>query len=222
VQHADSFREFYVYLHCKPDGTPFYVGKATVNPKNRSRRTHMFSHRSGAHKSIVGLYGASQIKVFVFPCASEKEALADERQHIAQLRKDGAPLVNITSGGQGMCGTKQSPETLAKLSLSRTGRKISEETRARLSIAQKARTDRKPRTAEHTAKIVASRTGKKQGPHSAEHRARLSAAHKGKIGHIPNAETRRKMSEALRGRVMPAGALQKAWVTRRANAQKGN
>lgn len=214
-----SAREFYTYLHCKPNGDPFYVGKATVNPVHRSRRTHMLTERSAKHKQVVAEFGAKNILIFVFPCATNEEALADERQHIAQLRAEGYPLVNITSGGQGMCGTKQSPETLAKLSAIRKGRKASPETRAKLSAINRGR-KLGPQSPEHTAKVAASRRGKKQGPHSPEHRAKLSAAHMGKRGHIPNEETRRKMSEAQRGRKMPIGALQRAWETRRANALK--
>lgn len=204
------------YIHCKPNGDPFYVGKATIDAKHRNNRPFMFSHRNPMHKKIVAKYGAKSIQVFLFMCETEAEALASEIQHIAQFRREGFTLANLTDGGEGMSGYQPSEATRKTWSLTRKGRKASDETREKLSEVRRGK-KMPPRTQEHIEKIRAARTGKKQGPHSAEHRAALSLAHTGKIGHAHSEATRQKMSEAQRGKKMPPGALQKAWETRRRN-----
>ncbi len=129
--------DFYTYIHCKPDGTPFYVGKGN------GKRSHEFGRgrRSMHHQNIVAKYGKENIGVFVFPCDSEEQAFSDERQQIAQLRNEGYQLCNVTDGGQGSSGTKRvfSAEHRARLSASHTGRKASEETKAKMSASRKGR-----------------------------------------------------------------------------------
>ena len=175
---------FYTYLHCKPDGTPFYVGKGGGNQK--VKRSHMFNKRSAFHKRIVSKYGKENILVYVFPCESEEEALADEVQQIAQLRRDGYELCNMTDGGEGL-------------------RNPVKEVRERLSIATKALWQ----DPVHRAKMVLSKTGVKQ---SKEHSAKIGLAHKGlkrpkeycermsilRSGEKRSVETKKKMSESAK------------------------
>ena len=101
---------FYTYLHCKPDGTPFYVGKGK---ENRAREFSRDS-RNKWHKNIVSKYGKENILVHVFPCDSEAQAFANEVQQIAQLRREGCELCNLTDGGEGQ--SNPAPETRAKIS----------------------------------------------------------------------------------------------------------
>lgn len=110
-------QRFYTYLHCRPDGVPFYVGKGAGD------RSHRFTGRNRHHQNIVAKHGAENIGVFVFPCASEDEAFADEIQQIAQLRADGYRLVNQTNGGDGVSGRLASQETRAILSTKKLGNK---------------------------------------------------------------------------------------------------
>jgi hypothetical protein len=142
-------RQFYTYLHCKPDGTPFYVGKG-CSGVNWYRRSHsLTSGRSKHHQHVVKKYGKKNILVFVFPCDSEEQALSDEILQIAQLRADGYGLVNVTDGGEGTVGLKwaeesraklsqhvKSEEHLRKISESRRGMKFSEETRRKIAAAK--------------------------------------------------------------------------------------
>lgn len=88
--------QFYTYLHCKPDGSPFYVGKGSGNRAFDLRR------RNPHHSNIITKYGRENIKVFVFPCDSEIEALSDEILQISQLRREGHELANQTDGGDGV------------------------------------------------------------------------------------------------------------------------
>jgi hypothetical protein len=99
-------------------------------------------------------------------------------------------------------GSKHTPETLAKMSAARRGKRpmlgkrLSEEAKAKISAAHKGRRKprKKPVSPEHRAKIAASLTGRTL---SAEHRAAIAAALTGKT--IP-AEGRAKMSASQRRR----------------------
>jgi hypothetical protein len=113
---------YYTYLHCKPNGDPFYVGKG------KHKRSHNFSQRNSYHKKIVAKYGQENIKVFIFSCESEEQAFTDEIQQIAQLKRDGYQLTNCTTGGEGVAGAIQSDNKRLKVSLARTGTKLSPET----------------------------------------------------------------------------------------------
>lgn len=102
--------QHYTYLHCRPDGTIFYVGKG------QGSRAHTIFRRNAHHKSVVKKYGAKNIQVFVFPCASEREALSNEVQQIAQLRQNGTVLCNATNGGEGTSGFRMTLGSKALLS----------------------------------------------------------------------------------------------------------
>lgn len=95
--------QFYVYLHCKPDGTPFYVGKGHDHEK-WGKRSHNFKDRSPHHKNIVAKYGKENIIIEVTPCINEQEALESEVLFILSLRDDGVELCNYTDGGDGVSG----------------------------------------------------------------------------------------------------------------------
>ena len=97
--------QFYTYLHCKPNGDPFYVGKGR---RNRARQ-FFDSRRSKFHMNIVRKYGVENVGVFIFPCESEEQAFADEIQQIAQLRAEGFELANFTNGGEGHSGKGHVP-----------------------------------------------------------------------------------------------------------------
>lgn len=126
---------YYIYLHCKPDGTPFYVGKG-CNGLGHSKRSHDLKRsRNAHHRAVVEKYGAENIGIFVFHCESEDQALADEILTIRQLRSEGFKLANATDGGEGSCGLRPSAETRAKMSAKRKGVKRSPETIAKMKAA---------------------------------------------------------------------------------------
>lgn len=186
---------FYTYLHCKPDGAPFYVGKG------RGNRCCDFHHRSQHHKHVVEKYGRANIGVFVFPCESEDAALADEVQQIAQLRAEGFRLCNATDGGDGISGLKHSVETRRKMSEKAAGRSHSPESIAKISAAKRNLSD------ETRSRISAAKLGRKRPPFSAEHRAKMAAkamgnrrgvGNKSRIGQMASVETKEKMAEGQR------------------------
>lgn len=104
-----------VYLHQRPDGSVFYVGKGKPSRANDfapSRRTLW-------HRNIVAKHGRKNIGVTVIPCCSEAEAFALERAHISIARAQGVELANLTEGGEGTAGHKSNEKQLAALARGR-------------------------------------------------------------------------------------------------------
>jgi hypothetical protein len=212
--------QFYTYLHCKPNGDPFYVGKGcdSVNTK----RSHRFSCRNQHHKNIVAKYGRKNIGVFIFPCDSEEQAFADERQQISQLRHDGYELCNKTNGGEGPSGLTPSDETRTKLSLANkgkiawnkgipntkeqkdkisaalTGKKRSPEVIARIANSQKGRPGGKSMLGKkHSSKSIEKMSVAKKGKKlSEEHKMKISIANKGRT---LSSEQKEKISQRMMG-----------------------
>jgi hypothetical protein len=173
---------FYTYLHCKPNGDPFYVGKGF------GYRSHKFAIRNHHHKNIVAKCGGKDnIDVLVFPCDSETHAFECEKNWISVLREAGYVLANQTDGGDGISGFNHSSETRLKQSLAAKGRKHTKETIAKISENNKAGTP------EVRAKISVAH----QGNHlSLEHREKIGAAQRGNPGIKHSDETRAKIVAA--------------------------
>ena len=134
----------YAYIHCKPDGTPFYVGKGKL------RRAKYLGERNPYHRAVVQKYGASSILIGMLECSSEKIAYSLEEGLIKCLRRSKIQLCNFTSGGDG--GRNPTLETRKRLSeaakkrgvsnachvarvLAKTGKPISEEQKVKLRKA---------------------------------------------------------------------------------------
>lgn len=206
----NSFK-FYTYVHTRNDtGEVFYVGKG--------KGTRAFDKGRNYHWSnVVAKHGYTIHIVAYF--ADETEALAHEKELIAELRDAGLKLTNMTDGGDGVSGmrhTKESrarigaasagnqyargnvlsAETRAKIGAGSRGKVVSAETRAKLSAAAKAQT---PETrAKQGAKMLGNKNA--QGVvRSAETRAKMSASAKGKI---ISPEQRLKISSSLKERNM--------------------
>ncbi len=107
---ARSHAGFYVYMHSRPCGELFYVGKGT----GRRAWDLAPSRRIRHHRNIVEKHGISAILVEIIPCASEDQAFELEREHIARARECGARLCNIVDGGQGASGRKFSADQLER------------------------------------------------------------------------------------------------------------
>lgn len=210
--------EFYAYIHCKPCGMPFYIGKGAKN------RSIDFVRRSAWHKSIVAKYGIVNITVREYGCDSEEAALHLERMLIRGHRYIGHDLCNMTNGGEGTSGLKRSAESIAKTSAANRGRKLSIETRAKIGAANLGRVKSaetraklsdshkgKKHTQESILKMSAARIGIKRSPDTIRKSAighkgkKLSVEHREKIskageGMVVSADTRKKISEALKGK----------------------
>lgn len=101
--------KFFVYIHCKPDGTPFYVGKG-----NQERIKYVV--RSNPHHvNVVAKYGLPNIQVITYPCRNEEESFNLEIEMIRILRDDmGHVLANMTDGGEGCSGLVHTEEHVKK------------------------------------------------------------------------------------------------------------
>ena len=105
---------FYIYFHLKPDGTIFYVGKGAEtgevkNGKWRYRRANTKIARNPLWQNIVAKYGGYTIEI-IKTNLTESEAIHLEKYYIKLFRKrsDGGLLANMTDGGEGLSGYKQS------------------------------------------------------------------------------------------------------------------
>lgn len=188
--------QFYTYLHCRPDLTPFYVGKGT------GYRSHDFSRRNVYHKRVVAKYGRENIQIIVTKKDSEESAFKSEIRLIKILRDAGFDLCNYTNGGEGACGAVRSEETRAEISARMIGntrgaackgRKLSAEHCAKLSVAHRG----KKLSEKHRANAAAACVGMTGKKHSLETRAKISATKTGKKLLV---ETRAKISAAMTGR----------------------
>lgn len=90
---------YYMYIHCRPDGSPFYVGKGTL-------RRALLKHRpeNPHYQNVVSKYGKENIQVKLLQCATEELAFAAEIATIKSFRLQGERLVNIANGGEGSSG----------------------------------------------------------------------------------------------------------------------
>ncbi len=161
--------KFYVYLHLKPSGDVFYVGKGSSN-KSHSKRSHEFSGRNIFHTRTIQKYGKENIEILVFYRDSEIEAFETEIKWIKSLRDSGARLVNLTDGGEGACGNILSEETKKKMSESAKGVK------------------KQPFTKEHKENLSKAKIGKKLSQHQIDQRT------KGQTGLKRSEATRKKLS----------------------------
>lgn len=199
---------YYTYLHCKPDGTPFYVGKG--RDRIGGRRSHDFLNgRNQHHRNVVAKYGRANIGIFVFPCESEIQAFADEIQQITQLRAQGYRLANRTDGSKGLLNPTD--DTRLKMSLAakaRAARGISDETRAKLSAASKGNksiTGQK-RSPEAIAKTAAANKGntwnrgRKHSPETCAKRRLAAMGNKSKTGYTNSPEHTAKIVSSRKGK----------------------
>lgn len=172
-------KQFYVYVHAKPNGDPFYVGKGCVS-RRHTRAYEFKTGRNGHYQNIVAKYGRENILVYVFGCDSEQQAFDDERRWVYQLRSEGWQLTNASDGGEGgASGCKRSPETLAKMSAAQKGRTFSAE-----SIMRMRKAIRPGNSPEACARQAETMRGNKFAlglKHTDETKAKISASCRGEL-----------------------------------------
>lgn len=166
---------YYVYALCRPDGTPFYVGKgkgSRINDHGRNR---------GRHKLVndeifaIEAAGGRCLRVILHDRLSEEDAYSLERKVIRSIgRSPDGPLVNRNDGGFG--GKNPAPEVREKI--------------------REARKRQASPSSEHMEKMRKA----KRSTVSQETREALSLANKGKV---LSPETRQKISEKAKLRPRP-------------------
>jgi hypothetical protein len=153
----------FAYIHCKPDGVPFYVGKGA------RRRARYFGERNPHHRNIVRKYEAKNLLFGVLECSSDAIAYELERGLVKRLRSMGVDLCNFTAGGDG--GLEPCEDTRKKLSVAAKRRGVSKACHEAKVQALKG----KPLSEEHKNKLRAAALGR---VFSKEHRANISASAK--------------------------------------------
>ena len=130
---------FFVYVDCKPDGTPFYVGKGNAIRINRKSRANRH------HTNICAKY-PNWYRGLAF-MGNEQDAFSKEIELISKYREI---IVNRTNGGEGSsghvgwCSGKQLPlETKQKISKSLTGKTASNLTKQKMSDSSKGNSSAK-------------------------------------------------------------------------------
>jgi hypothetical protein len=157
----------FTYIHCKPDGTPFYVGKGAL------RRVGYLGERNKHHAAVVNKYGKTNILIGKLECSSNEIAFELEKGIIKCLKDSGVKLCNYTAGGDG--GLSPIPETRQKLSEAAKKRGISEACKKAKIEALKG----KSLSEEHKELLRIRQTGK---VFSEEHRKNISISAKNRGG----------------------------------------
>lgn len=175
----------YTYIHrCKDDVSRiFYVGKGSGN------RVNSEFHRSNHWKSIVAKHGLIAEKVASWE--THQQALEHEKFLIFCFRSMGIQLCNLTDGGDGASGWKHTKETKERISKASKNRSLSDETKNKISIANKGNKSRLgcKNSEKHKAIMSSKFKGKKL---SEEHKQKLSLA---KLGKKWSNETREKRNK---------------------------
>jgi hypothetical protein len=131
---------YYAYVHCKPDSTPFYVGKGALSrAKNPNERRNEYYVRT------VAKHGVENIGISIIECSTDVISLELEIGLIKCLKRMGVKLTNLTEGGEGKRGCPNSKESYARKVITMKGYTHSEETRKRMSLA-------------HSGKVVSDET----------------------------------------------------------------
>jgi hypothetical protein len=192
-------RDFYVYVLFRPwDGSPCYVGKGSGK-----RWRHFSKNRNPHLLCIIAKAGGKIPHVKIRDGLTESEGFAIEAVFIKAIgRGRNGPLVNMTDGGDGVSGLIVSAETRAKMSKAHKGRVFSEEHKANLRVKNSDETRRR-KSVSATGRILSADARAKismaarKRTHSEETRAKMSAA---KLGRIFSEETKARMRAAQKVR----------------------
>jgi hypothetical protein len=193
---------FYVYEHLRADTLEvFYVGKG----KGKRARCASRHHRSEWWQRVAAKAGGFEVH-FVAVGLREEDAFALEVERIAELRRAGVPICNLTNGGDGTSGWIKSPEWRRKIGDAHRGKVISAETRAKISASVKAcgfvhsEEQRRRISESHRGHC---RGGWKQAPEWIEASRSWTLGNKSRTGQKQTEAEIKKRADALRGRPKP-------------------
>jgi hypothetical protein len=181
---------FYVYGHFRPDGSLFYIGKGCgTRAWDKNKRTKEWYNEAGEAYEVCLLEGFDL----------EKAALDYEKElhELFGISRNGGILCNQLIGGG--APTEYRDIWKAKISKAHTGKKLTQEHIAKMTLWPKGHTPwnaGKTTSEEAKAKMRAAKLGKKRGPYSEEHRAAIS---RGNTGGKRSAETRANIGASKRG-----------------------
>lgn len=171
-----------VYKHASPSGK-VYIG--ITSKKNAKARWNYGSGYTSCwyFKNAINKYGWNNIKhEILLEGVSESEAKYAEKYLIRWYKMQGISY-NLTDGGDGWLGHHHTDESKYKMRIAKLGRKLSNETKQKMSEARKGK--------HHS----------KGWHHSEEARKKMSEQRKGKktVYYIPKEELSRRFKEAQKG-----------------------
>lgn len=173
-----------------------YVGITKHDDVNKRFEAHLYKSKIGVNRPVndwINKY-YPDVECKKVSSSSWEGVCAEEKILIARLKAEGHRLLNMTEGGEGTLGFKDSESTKIKKSRALTGRKVSQETREKIS---KSNTGKK-RSAEARKKMSEKKKGKKL---TKDHIAKISLSGKGRV---VSSSTRKKISKALKGKKFTA------------------
>lgn len=182
---------FGAYIHFKPNGIPFYVGKGRVERAKRLDASHHNIH----HARVVSKYGKQNIAITFIPCSTEQIAFDLEVGLIKCFKRSNYPLSNITEGGEGASGPK-SPEHIKNMSLALKGR-----------IGTFKGKKHKPETIEKIRQLKIGNTNKKGKKCSPETIERMKVAAKKQWSDPKNIETQRNAARQQMKPIIACGVV---------------
>lgn len=202
---AEALHSVYVLIDPRTQEVR-YVGRA------KDLKVRLKRHWRGVGRSHVATWIRALKRLGLRPqVAIVQQVPADhiaaaERYWIAHYRALGCPMTNIGDGGEGgLTGAHHSEETKAKIGAAHRGKVVSEESRRRMSEAQKriATPERRAQIGEASRRRspeANARIGEANRRRivTEETRERISAAARSRSPQ--SEETRRKRSESLKGR----------------------
>lgn len=172
--------EWVIYTLCDPRAPDLvrYVGW-TKDPRARYQ-AHLARARSGKDRTRCGKWKRSLILEGLLPRLKIIDSGtgpwgAVEQKWISHFRElSGAKLTNLTDGGEGTLGCHWVPSesTRRKWSIASTGRRHTDETKAKLRAIKTG----VPRSSEHIERAAAPRRGQKRSPQAV---ANSAAGHRG-------------------------------------------
>lgn len=125
---------YYTYAHFTKDTNKlFYIGKGTFSKQGDFKRAHAKTGRNSYWQNKVKKHGGFTVEILA-RWETEQEAFCHE-EFLISVFKD--KLVNLTFGGEGNYGRKQSQEEKDKRAASIRGQKRTEQTLQNMSEAQK-------------------------------------------------------------------------------------
>lgn len=181
---------------------PFYIGKGKGNRLLQHVKPSYVNRERGPKRNKIKALldaGESVIAEKFSENMAESDSFAMEIaaiQIVGRMDIQTGPLTNLNDGGVGQSGNQATPETKAKMSLSRKGKPgviPGAESRAKMSAAKKG----KPLSEETKAKMSEVRKGRPGRKLSDEEKLRISQR---QIGKIASDETRQKMSATRIGK----------------------
>lgn len=125
---------YYTYAHFTKDTNKlFYIGKGTFYKQGDFKRAHAKIGRNSYWQNKVKKHGGFTVEILA--CwKTEQEAFCHEEFLISTFKDK---IVNLTAGGEGNSGRKQSQEEKDKRAASLRGKKRTKQTLQNMSEAQK-------------------------------------------------------------------------------------